>query len=126
MLTALNVDVFADIDGRRCRLVEDRQVFTNGRVRPRPHIPTSLAEKLKRGEDLRAALARAMAEELGIREYHILSDFTETTETKQSQSFPGLESEYRVFKVDVLIDGSEVKDEYQERQPDKTTYFAWE
>ena len=123
-LAVLNVDVFAEIDGRRLRLVEDRQVFADGRTRRR-ELPSSVAEKLHKEEDRETAVARALAEELGIRRFTRVSDFAETATIRESQSFPGILSEVAVHHVDVLIDPEEFKEEYREDQPDKSTWFVW-
>lgn len=121
-LQVLNIDVYAD--GRRLRLIEDRQVFTDGRVRRRD-LPCSVAEKLKAGEDREAAVARALAEELHIHRFDIVSPFGETLLEGESPSFPGLWTAYATHQVAVLIDPDEYRTEYQEAQPDKSTFFVW-
>lgn len=122
-LAVLNISVFTDIGGRR-RLVEDRQEFADGRVRRR-ELESSVSEKLHRGEDPLESIGRALEEELGIRKFRILSPLTDAVETGESPSFPGLLSEYLVYKIEVLIDEAEYKDEYRETQVDKSTFFAW-
>jgi hypothetical protein len=124
-LMVLNVEVLLDRPDGRYRLVEDRQVFADGRERRRGHLPVAIAEKLYPAEDLEAALRRALLEELGIRSFETISHFAETIETANSTSFPGLESEYSIFSVTVLIGEEEFRHEYMERQSDKTTYFVW-
>jgi len=59
-VAVLGVDVLADIDGKRFRLTEDRQVFSDGRVRRRT-TPTSISEKLKLDENVQEAVIRAMS-----------------------------------------------------------------
>lgn len=122
-LAVLDINVFTDIGGRRY-LIEDRQEFTDGRVRRR-ELPTSVSEKLHKGENPLEAVARALEEELGVRHFQILSSADGAVETHESPSFPGLLSEYLVYRVDVLIDPTEYKDTYQEVQSDKSTYFVW-
>ena len=91
-LAVLNIDVFAEINGRRLHLVEDRQVFADGRIRRRA-LPASVSEKLHTGEDRVAAVVRALEEELWIRRFGIVSPFVETVEASESPGFPRLLSE---------------------------------
>lgn len=121
----LNVDVLADHAGRRLRLVEDRQEFADGRVRLRA-LPCSVAEKLHDGEDRTKAVARALAEELGITRYRLVSGFEDAVKADESPSYPGLRSEYAITRIAVLIDPAEYRPSYREDQPDKSTFFAWE
>ena len=125
-LTVLGVDVYAEVDSQRLRLVEDRQVFTDGRVRRRS-TPTAVSEKLHQDEDVSEAVPRALKEELGIASFEVVADsWRERVETEESPSYPGLLSEYTKLEVDVIISPSEYKEEgYQEEQRDKTTHFKW-
>lgn len=123
LLAVLDINVFTDVGGRRC-LVEDRQEFVDGRVRRR-NLSASVSEKLHKGENPSEAVARALEEELGVRQFRTLSSADEVVETHESPSFPGLMSEYLVYRVEVLIDPAEYKDTYQEVQSDKATYFIW-
>lgn len=123
-VAVLNVDVFADVGGRRMVLTEDRQVFADGRPRRRA-LPSSVSEKLHKGEDRETAVARALAEELGIGRFTRISAFAETATTRESQSFPGILSEFAVHHVAVLIDPEEYREEYREDQLDKSTWFVW-
>lgn len=122
----LGVDVFADIDGARFRLIEDRQVFNDGRERRR-NMPTSISEKLHQGENVLEAVTRAMNEEIGISEFKLMTPTPCTrTEVVDSPSYPGILSEYTKHEVDVLIASSAYKAEgYREIQSDKTTHFVW-
>jgi hypothetical protein len=122
-IAVLNIDVFTDVGGRR-RLVEDRQEFSDGRVRRRK-LPASLAEKLHEGEDLHESIPRALEEELGVRMFSIISPISEKVETGESPSYPGLLSEYIVYSVEVLIDETEYREDYRETQTDKSTFFIW-
>jgi len=125
-VSVLGVDVFADIDGKCFCLVEDRQVLNDGRERRRK-MPTSISEKLHQGEDVLAAVSRALDEEIGISEFTLLSPTPRTrTEVEDSPSYPGILSEYTKYEVDVLIASSAYKAEgYREVQSDKTTHFVW-
>jgi hypothetical protein len=122
-LAVLNISIFTDVGGRRC-LVEDRQEFADGRVRRRK-LSSSVSEKLHKGESPLDSIGRALEEELRIRNFSILSPLTESSETSESPSFPGLLSEYLIYKIDVLIDQNDYKETYRETQVDKSTFFVW-
>ena len=124
-LRVLNINVFADIQGMRHRLVESRQDFSDGRTRERK-LSASISEKLHKDEGSEDSIGRALEEEIGVKNFKIISPTQETVETVDSPSFPNLSSEYSIQTVDVLLDPSEYKDRYQEVQKDKTTYFVWE
>jgi hypothetical protein len=125
-LTVADVEVryMAD-DGSEERLMEAEQVFTNGQTRSR-NLPTSLSEKLKPGEDIEQSVIRAVQEELGI-EDDLTAKYDKLEETTtDSPSFPGLKSTYKAYYYTVHLNKDQYRAEgYQERQPDKTTYFVW-
>lgn len=125
-VSVLGVDVFTDIGGTKVRLVEDRQVFNDGRV-CRRSLPSSISEKLHQGEDVLEAVARALNEEVGIGKFTLLTPTPRMrVEVEDSPSYPGILSEYTKYEVDVLIASSEYKAEgYMEVQSDKTTHFVW-
>ena len=111
------------------KLVEDRQVFVDGRVRERGL--TALAEKFKPGEDPFAAAKRALQEELGVSaEIADTLTFLEggnSEKVKTSPSYPGLVSVYRVTNLSVQLPVAAYDPTgYVERQPDKSTYFSWQ
>lgn len=112
----------ASEDGER-QLFEEKQVFSDGRVRQREIW--GLSEKLKPNEDPHEGAIRAMKEELGIENCSIQFDSTEKEE-KESPSYPGLVTRYlktnflaRVWNEDFNPEG------YVEEQADKSTYFVW-
>jgi len=111
-------------------LVEDRQVFSDGRTRSRPqHFGTSVNEKLKPGEDPYLGAVRALSEELGI-ELTPLDILTykgpKEVGPAPSQSYPGLLSRFTRHEYLWEIPHGFYKPEgYVEVQPDKTTYFLW-
>lgn len=115
------VEVISE-DGEQ-QLVEEKQVFSDGRVRERGIWGVS--EKLKPNEDPYQGAVRAMKEELGVENCSIQFDSTDTEES-ESPSYPGLTTRYlktnyqaRVWNEDYKLEG------YVEAQADKTTYFAW-
>jgi N12 class adenine-specific DNA methylase/predicted kinase len=125
-VSALGVDVYANVGSARLKIKEDRQVFADGRVRQR-ELPRSLGEKLKAGEDPAESVGRALAEELGITEFQTIEPVTEKTIERESGSYPGLASEYRAFDTAVLVAPSQFKPQgYEEKQAEKTNYYAWE
>jgi len=125
-VSVVTINVFVDVNGDLYRLVEDRQVFDDGRLRRR-NLPSSISEKLHRDEDVLIAISRALKEEIGVSEFTILTSAPSTSvEKKESSSYPGIVSYYALTKMDVLIALSEYKAEgYQETENDLTTYFVW-
>lgn len=104
-------------------LFEEKQVFSDGRVRERGIW--GISEKLKLGEDPREGAIRAMREELGIEIHFIQSDSADEKES-ESPSYPGLMTRYVINHFTTKINGENYKPEgYLERQNDKTTYFIW-
>ncbi len=125
-IIVLNVDVFVDIEGTRRHLVEDQQIFDDGRVRRR-NRSSSIAETLRSDEDALAAVPRAVWEEIQVRKFTLLTPVPATSlEKVESPSYPGLITEYSLSKVDILIPLEEYKVEgYHEREKDLVTYFVW-
>jgi hypothetical protein len=124
-LSVLNITVLAQHKADRYRLIEDRQIFKDGRERRR-QLSASLSEKLQEDEGLLAACKRALKEEIGVSVYTHTTNATTSVERVESPSFPGITTEYNLSHVEVLIDPSEYrKDGYTEEQKDKTTYFVW-
>ena len=120
------VDVlYDDQAGNTFRLVEDRQEFSDGRVRRRQE-ETSLSEKLKVGEDPEEAAKRALAEEIGVANidsFHVLGH-KEVERT--SDSYPGLASIYDVYTYAAVLGPEDFNSEgYIEEQPDKINYYIW-
>ena len=65
LMAAVGVNVYhPDTNGRTLLLKEDRQVFSDGRIRRRP-LDISLVEKMIFGEDSEVAARRALREEIG-------------------------------------------------------------
>jgi len=108
------------------RLYEDRQVFKDGRVRRRVHMPYSAAEKFKLGEDPKEVIIRGVKEELDI----ILSDnqfvFYNKNEIENNDDYPGIKSIHTGHEFLVILNGDQYKEEgYVEEQKDKDVYFVW-
>jgi len=129
----LSIQVFYDLyedeqDGRkRYKLIEDKQVFTDGRERSRNQV-WSVAEKLKRNEnDIRGAVRRALKEELGVYGEPLFTSEIEVKEENMiSPSYPGLKARFLTYNLLVFLGQQQFKAEgYKEVQEDKTTYFKW-
>lgn len=127
-IAVANIEVFGTdpSTGKKIRLVERRQVFSDGRERVRT-LGTTVAEKLKVGEDVPAAAVRGVQEELGIENSLNLAPMGTETKEGESESYPGLATRYEIHKFSVELSGDQYKPEgYTEKQDDKTTYFEWE
>jgi hypothetical protein len=124
----VRLTIYCFVDGQRYRLYEDKQVFADGRERQRDQS-FSLGEKCRRHENIFATAFRAIKEELDIwnDEGIILYNHTQTTTPlHDSQSYPGLQSQFIVDSFDVQMPPRLFKPEgYVEKQREKTSYFIW-
>ena len=120
------VRIYYDDGETSWKLVEQKQVFKDGRLRPRS-LQGSIGEKLKRNELPETAARRAMAEELGITEPLSLDTFPPIIKGPlPSDSYPGLESVYYMHIFEVYLPTHLYKPEgYIEHQEDKDNYFVW-
>lgn len=120
------VNVYYAEETRRLLLVEDRQVFSDGRIRRR-NLSTSLGEKVKSGETPEVTAQRAVEEELGVREnLTFIPKPVIEKPSLPSESFPGLSVVNVLYRFDVFLPAQFYKPEgYIEHQADKTTYFIW-
>jgi hypothetical protein len=109
------------------KLIEEKQVFTDGRTRVRSS-DISVGEKIKHNENnIEDSIKRALQEELEIHEGFTVNKSDNVKEDVDSKSYPGLTSQRNRFNVVAHIDSTQYKPEgYQEVQSDKTTYFVWE
>lgn len=126
----VNISVFAEFDGKTHILIEDRQVFNEGtpqeRVRKRRDLSGAVSEKIHSSENPDIAVTRAIHEELGIEGSINFNKIRLEDLDRESPSFPGLRTQYRVHCYGVTLTGGQIrKDGYKEVQPDKTTYFVW-
>jgi hypothetical protein len=121
----VHVDVRHTTDNGEIQLVEDRQVFTDGRERRRGL--TGISEKMKPGEDPLASAKRALAEEIGVTGNGEIIKLGVEEETQTSPSYPGLTTEYlRHEMLTQLPESAFNSDGYVEVQADKSTYFVWQ
>lgn len=113
-------------DGERLVLIEDKQVFTDGRERTRD-FDWSIAEKLAPGENPVDAARRALKEELDIQGKTKFAQGETKEKERTSPSYPGLTSRYTTHYFNVNLNDDQFKPKgYIEQQPDKTTYWVWE
>lgn len=121
------VDVWhTDPSGRRWKLVEEKQVFKDGRERRRT-LDGSIAEKLKAAEvPDQHMVNRAIREELGI-EGDVSAVANGSSEvTQDSPSYPGLTMKAVNHYFSAELDEAQYKPEgYVEHQADKDNYFVW-
>lgn len=120
----VHIDVRFTQNGVELQLVEDKQVFTDGRERRRGL--TGISEKMKPGENPSISAKRALVEEIGVDSRTDIQSMGTEEETKTSPSYPGLSTEYLRHEMMTTISEEDFrKDGYTEVQPDKTTYFVW-
>lgn len=121
------IDVFHEThEKQKLRLVEDKQIFKDGRQRIRK-LGASLSEKLKASEQPSLeAVQRALAEELGISSDLQVASGEPSEETVESPSYPGLMTKTQIYHCSVWLTAEQYKPEgYVEHQSDKDTYFVW-
>ena len=126
-LRSLAINVFYRTPaGNRIILVEDKQVFTDGRVRQRS-LESSLGEKLVPSEIPEHVVRRTILKELGIEGvFGFTAERPWTKGPVVSLSYPGLETFYQFFAFSVDLPDEFYRPEgYVEIQRDKTTYFVW-
>lgn len=126
-VNVLWVDVLCELsNGDVYILKEDRQEFKDGRVKRRG-IDSSIGEKLKPSETPEDAVERALQEELGVYETKSVNKIGYTERTFTPDTFPGIESTYRMHKYVSMIPESEfTPNGYVEYQSDKTNFYTWD
>ena len=113
-------------DGQRYRLIEEKQVFADGRERKRD-LGQAVSEKMKPDEDPTEAMIRGIREELGISGDVVISYHGESQRTLLSPSYPGLVPRYLNHKFTVFLQDEQFNPYgYVEKQSDKSTYFVWQ
>lgn len=123
----LGIDIFAEVQGERYQLREDRQVFKDGRGERRRDLITSIAEKIKQDEDRASAVLRAVDEELGVSGVLNLKKGEEIELWKITHTYPSLASKLNIFKYSVTLADEDFRPEgYMEDQPAKQIFFVWE
>lgn len=125
VVNAFGLDVIVDNQGSVLKLVEDRQVFADGKVKRR-NLSTSLGEKIPDGESLEVTAGRLLKEEIGVSAFKLSNlMFTEFNE-RPSASFPGLRSIISLTRATAVISPQGYNpDGYSEVKSDRTSYFIW-
>jgi len=128
------VKITCVIDGVLHRLVETRQEFANGAIRPREG-DRSLSEKIQTGESRKNAAIRGVREELNLQTFKGEGLKPDPVEERRRRfkpsavSYPGLPVLHIEFLFNwVMQQESEFfrREGYVERQKRKTTYFEWQ
>lgn len=122
------VDIFHTTpNGKRFKLVEDKQIFKDGRERKRT-LDGSIAEKLKATETPNEDMVhRAISEELGIETTVPVQTRGSRDTIEDSPSYPGLTMKATNYYFETELSDDQYKHEgYIEHQKDKDTYFVWD
>ncbi|MDO8269822.1 MAG: NUDIX domain-containing protein [Candidatus Levybacteria bacterium] len=113
-------------DGKIFILEEERQEFQNGQSRKRVYLNGSVAGKIEKGETPEEAARRELLEELKIPFEGALELEAETVSLRESQSYPGLTTQYNLSIFAMEMPAEYFKSEgYIEVQDRVTTYFGW-
>ncbi|HJZ04801.1 hypothetical protein A2634_00945 [Candidatus Amesbacteria bacterium RIFCSPHIGHO2_01_FULL_48_32] len=122
----VGINVFFSQGQGVLKLVEEKQVFSDGRERRRS-LSTSIGEKMRPGELPDEAAIRTLKEELGIIGVALFNTGVEDREQILSTSYPGLWSKYKVYIYETRLSPYHFRPEgYVEVQDDKTSYFIWQ
>jgi hypothetical protein len=107
-------------------LKEDRQEYSDGRIRQR-NLSTSLGEKMLPYETPHEAAYRALSEEIGVTSVEGLYTIGSSKTIHTPDAYPGLISNY-VNESYVAVIGEQDfnPDGYIERQESKTNYYVWQ
>ena len=127
-ISPIGINVFGTLDGVLMRLVEQRQVFPDGRVRVRK-LSTSLGEKCVFGEPVHQAARRAALEELNVNIDGFTVTGLELRTGRVSNSFPGLLTTDELVTLRVEMPHRLVRPQYVETQPGplgKRVEFGWQ
>lgn len=125
-VNVLWVDVYCSLsNGEVYVLKEDHQEFKDGRIKIR-NLDSSIGEKLKPSEILLNGVRRALHEEIGISDADDIYEIGCEEKTFIPDTFPGIESTYKMHKfVTVIPESSFIPEGYVEYQNDKTNYYCW-
>ena len=127
--------VMADVISDKVRLIEVKQVFSDGRERKRQMSFGSLGEKMLPGENVFTTLNRMFEEEF---KFHLFENFRHfrldgpvyKINHRPSSSYPGLQNSAEEFRFVIHVDNQIRRilgqDQVVSVEQDKTTYFKWE
>jgi len=117
---------FLSPEGKKYHLKEEKQVFKDGRERRRD-LGITVSEKMKPDEDPKDTMIRGIQEELGISGDIALTKVGMKDEIKTSPSYPGLQTQYVIYKFQALLNVEQFNPNgYIEEQEGLSTYFVWE
>ena len=108
------------------KLKEDRQEFSDGRVRKRNQ--DGVSEKMKQGEIPVESAIRGIKEELDVVvEKSQLNYIEESNKESDSVSYPGLSAKYKKYLFKCYLNKEQFNpDGYIEVQENLKTFFKWE
>jgi hypothetical protein len=121
------VDIYySTLEGHELHLIEDKQVFSDGRIRRRDY-GHAVSEKLKPDEDPLVGAIRGIQEELGVWGDFDIALVDSDTISRFSPSYPNLPTEYVRYHYRVELREEQFEpDGYIEEGSTATTYFKWE
>lgn len=122
---ALALDVFIEHEGQVLKLIEEQQVFTDGRTRVRANLPSSLGEKITLGSDPAESIPRALDEELGVARFEQMEPLWSQAQEVNTGTFPGITTRSNLHRAPIKLDSSEFKPTYVENQAEKSVHFKW-
>jgi hypothetical protein len=112
--------------GKEFHLVEEKQVFSDGRVRVRDW-GHAVSEKIKTGETPKEGVLRGIQEEIGVSGDFEIEELEKDSIQRESLSYPGLISQYDRFHYKVNLNKNQFNPEgYIEKNGSITTFFKWE
>lgn len=123
-VSLVRVEVLHQSGDATFKLVEEKQVFSDGRTRRRDL--SGVNEKMLPNEEPITAAVRGLSEEIGVEANESLTYHGSDVSSIESPSYPGLRSEYITHNLSMLIDDASFRPEgYIEEQNGKSTYFGW-
>jgi len=127
-LEGIEIVVFYDHPDKGVLLLkEDRQVFSDGRIRKRGF--SWVSEKVEENEEVDIAAIRGLKEELELSPPFKRGPIKKGKKLveEDSRSYPGLPTKYDMDCFEVWLTPEQFNPEgYVEEQEDKTTFFVWE
>ncbi len=116
---------FTNDNNEKMRLVEEKQIMPDGKMRLRGY--TFVSETMKKGESPQQAARRGLAEELQISDpelqFEVLND---EKITKESTTFVGINTHYLIHYLKTEIPLRHFKEHYVEMENGVETHFKWE
>ena len=126
IISTAAINVFYAQEEKTFVLVEEKQLFRDGRKRIRT-LTSSLGEKIRALETPEEAARRGLKEELSIAErIPLIGSGKEVRQLNPSKSYPGIYTANILHRFDIFLPEKFYRAEgYVEMQKDKTSYFVW-